>query len=405
MRLFLFFLLLSPAVTVLVAPAPAATVSTLNTYRFQQGVAKTAHGHNSRRELDMTESPSATLERRDEDTCTPTISPDANGYVPPTECNAMYSYYPSFGAAIAFSVLFGILITIHFVQAALHRASFAWVILMSATWEFGGFVTRTLSTRHQQSDSLATVSQILILLAPLWVNAFDYMVLARMIHFFMPERRIGIIKPAHLTNLFVLLDIASFIVQAVGGLMASPTSSAGTIQTGIHIYMVGMGVQEFFILLFLCIAITFHRRIQQLDHAGALPVQKTKWKGMLYALYVSLVFITIRIIYRLVEYSSGTELSNPIVSHEWFMYVFDAVPMCVAIGVWCLVHPGVVLRGADARMPSSPLGRFFRCCCCCGCCRRGRESRKVQKGKESERPRSNEMLMGPLPERGVSANA
>ncbi|KAL4796591.1 RTA1 like protein-domain-containing protein [Aspergillus venezuelensis] len=402
MQLSLFLLLLSPAVAVLAAPAPTATTGTLEIVQPQQRATESIRDHEIKREIGDTIKSTQTLIRRDDETCTPTISPDANGYVPPTECNAMYSYYPSFGAAIAFSVLFGILIIVHSVQAVSHRASFAWVILMSATWEFGGFVTRTLSTRHQQSESLATVSQILILLAPLWVNAFDYMVLARMIHFFMPERRIGFIKPAHLTNLFVLLDIASFIVQAVGGLMASPTSSASMMQTGIHIYMIGMGVQEFFILLFLGIAITFHRRILHLENAGTLPVHKTKWKGMLYALYVSLAFITIRIIYRLVEYSSGTELSNPIVSHEWFMYVFDAVPMCVAIGVWCLVHPGGVLRGADARMPSSPLGRFFRCCCCCGCCRKGRKSKTVEKGEEGERSRSNEILMAPLSGRGSS---
>ncbi|KAL4937752.1 RTA1 like protein-domain-containing protein [Aspergillus oleicola] len=354
--------------------------------------------------MDIKTSSIPTLVRRSDDTCTPTISPDANGYVPPTECNALYSYYPSFGAAVAFSVLFGILIVTHFVQAVSHKAGFAWVILMSATWEFGGYLTRTLSTRHQQSESLATVSQILILLAPLWVNAFDYMVLARMIHFFMPERRIGMIKPSHLTTLFVLLDIGSFIVQAVGGLMASPNSSADTMQTGIHIYMIGMGVQEFFILLFLLIAITFHRRVLHLDNAGALPENKTQWRGMLYALYASLLFITVRIIFRLVEYSSGTELSNSIVSHEWFMYVFDAVPMCVAIGIWCLSHPGVVLKGPDARMPPSPLGRFFRCCCCCGCCRKGRKNKGLQKEEEeeSERPRSNEMLMTPLGGRKAS---
>ncbi|KAL4968155.1 RTA1 domain-containing protein [Aspergillus stella-maris] len=402
MRSSLFLLLLNFAVTVLAAPASTATTGALDAVQLQQRATAPLSSPGIQRAIEDTVESTPTLVRRDDETCTPTISPDANGYVPPTECNAMYSYYPSFGAAIAFSTLFGILVITHFAQAISHKASFAWVILMSAIWEFGGFVTRTLSTRHQQSESLATVSQILILLAPLWVNAFDYMVLARMIHFFMPERRIGIIKPAHLTNLFVLLDIASFIVQAVGGLMASPTSSAETMQTGIHIYMIGMGVQEFFILIFLGIAITFHRRIFHLEKAGALPVHKTQWRGMLYALYVSLVFITIRIIYRLVEYSSGTELSNPIVSHEWFMYVFDAVPMCVAIGVWCLVHPGGVLRGQDARMPTSPLGRFFRCCCCCGCCRRGRKSKNVQKREESQRPRSNEMLMGSLPERGSS---
>ncbi|KAL4924146.1 RTA1 domain-containing protein [Aspergillus undulatus] len=327
-QLLLLALLLSWAITVLSIPAPTTTSTIPDISQIQ---------------------------RRDDD-CKPTIAPDANGYVPPSECNALYSYYPSFGAAVALSTLFGILIITHFVQAVFHKTGFTWVIIMSAIWECVGFVTRTLSTRHQQNEAYATVSQILILLAPLWVNAFDYMVLARMIHFFMPESRISIIKPAHLTTIFVLLDIGSFIVQAVGGLMAGPGVDPTTMKTGIHIYMIGMGVQEFFILCFLLIAIVFHNRILHLEKQGALEVGegKTQWRGLLYALYTSLAFITIRIIYRLVEFSSGTDISNPLVSHEWFMYVFDAVPMLFAIGVWNGWHPGAVLKGPDAKMPPSP---------------------------------------------------
>ncbi|KAL4871669.1 RTA1 like protein-domain-containing protein [Aspergillus spectabilis] len=327
------------------------------------------------------------------DDCIPTTTPDANGYVPPSECNALYSYYPSFGAAIAFSILFGILTITHFGQAAVHRAGFAWVILMSAIWECAGFVTRTLSTRDQQNEGLATACQLLILLSPLWVNAFDYMVLARMIHFFMPERRIGIIKPAHLTAIFVLLDIVSFFIQAVGGLMAGPDVDPDVMMKGIHIYMIGMGVQEFFILLFLFIAITFHRRMLALDRQGALiEKENTKWRGLLYALYTSLLFITIRIIFRLVEFSRGDDISNPVLTHEWFIYVFDAVPMCFAIAVWNVAHPGAVIRGPDAKMPPSPLRRVFcRCCCCCSCCRR-RKNKDGLKTMEGDRPSGEETL-------------
>jgi hypothetical protein len=136
----LFLLLLGSAVGALAVPAPTITEHTQ-------------------------------LQRRD-DNCTPTITPDANGYVPPSECNALYSYYPSFGAAIAFSVLFGILTIAHFAQAAVHRAGFAWVILMSSIWECAGFVTRALSTRDQQDDGLATACQLLILLSPLCMSSF-----------------------------------------------------------------------------------------------------------------------------------------------------------------------------------------------------------------------------------------
>jgi hypothetical protein len=54
-------------------------------------------------------------------TCIQTITPDKNGYVSPGTCHALYDYYPSFTAALAFSVIFGMLTIAHIAQAALFK--------------------------------------------------------------------------------------------------------------------------------------------------------------------------------------------------------------------------------------------------------------------------------------------
>ena len=54
-------------------------------------------------------------------TCSQTITPDANGYVPPGTCGALWNYYPSFGAAIVFAVVFAVLVMVHVWQAVVHR--------------------------------------------------------------------------------------------------------------------------------------------------------------------------------------------------------------------------------------------------------------------------------------------
>jgi hypothetical protein len=51
-------------------------------------------------------------------TCIQTITPDKNGYVPPGTCGALYEYYPSFAAAIVFSIIFGALTIGHIFLAA-----------------------------------------------------------------------------------------------------------------------------------------------------------------------------------------------------------------------------------------------------------------------------------------------
>ena len=134
--------------------------------------------------------------------------------MPEWACNSNYNYYPSFAAALIFAIIFGITTFLHIYQAFAHKKMrLCWVAIMGATWEFASFVTRTLGSKNQQSAALAFVSQLLVLLAPMWVNAFDYMVMGRMIYFFVPEQKIFGIKGVKIAKIFVWLDILSFLTQ------------------------------------------------------------------------------------------------------------------------------------------------------------------------------------------------
>ncbi|KAK2798714.1 hypothetical protein FQN50_008752 [Emmonsiellopsis sp. PD_5] len=322
-----------------------------------------------------------------DENCKETIKPDKNGYVPPGTCNAYYNYYPSFGAAIAASALFGVLLLAHSIQAIVYKAGFCWVMIMGVGWEFGSYVSRVFGTRNQRSVGLITVSQILVLLAPLWVNAFIYMVLGRMIYFFHPRKSIWKIKPANLAALFVTLDIISFLVQLVGGGMAGPGQDSEQMMLGIHIYMGGIGLQQFFIVIFFALAIAFHRDMLKAERTdNVLGFDKARWRGLLYVLYGSLLAISARIIYRLVEFANGDKPSNPIPYTEAYMYVLDCMPMLISILLWNIVHPGAILRGPEAKLPQSWLSRKLSACCCC-CCGSRRKEKKM-KGQEIDAFRS-----------------
>jgi hypothetical protein len=196
------------------------------------------------------------------------------------------------------------------------------------------------------------------------VNAFDYMVLARMIWFFIPAKSLWGIKPAMLAIVFVTLDITSFVIQLVGGGMAGPGQSQEKVMNGIHIYMGGIGLQEAFIVIFFGLTIAFHLEMLKIERTGLLnSTPKAKWRWMVFALYASLTFITIRIIFRLAEFSNGNDMSNPLPYHEVYAYVFDALPIFFAILVWNIVHPGRIFKGPGSVMPSGQL-RNMLCCCC-----------------------------------------
>jgi hypothetical protein len=162
---------------------------------------------------------------------------------------------------------------------------------MGAAWETGAFITGALGAHNQQSIAFATVHVILFLLAPLWINAFVYMTFSRMVYFFIPEKKM-VLKATSMAKYFVTFDIFAFIVQAVGGTMASPGSGPNVIQTGINVYMAGIGVQEFFILCFLALMVMFHKRAIQLENTGELR-RDIPWRPLLYALYGTLLAITV----------------------------------------------------------------------------------------------------------------
>lgn len=200
------------------------------------------------------------------------------------------------------------------------------------------------------------------------VNAFAYMVFARTVYFYSPNRKVWFFSPSSLALIFVTLDIISFVIQLVGGGMAGPGASAESQKKGLSIYMGGIGMQEGFIVLFLGLVIKFHRDQLQANRVGRLTADKVGgWKWLVWALYGCLLAITIRIIYRLAEFSAGLGTSNPLPSNEPVLYVLESTPMWLAILVWNIVHPGQFLRGEDAKMPPSWLSRHL-----CSCCRKRR---------------------------------
>ncbi|PMD41357.1 RTA1 domain-containing protein, partial [Hyaloscypha variabilis F] len=249
-------------------------------------------------------------------------------------------FCPSIPGAIAGLALFSIITLAHFVQAFMYRKRFCWVICMATSWEIASFVFRVLGARDPRNELYNTGSQILVILAPLWVNAFAYMVMGRMVYYWLPSKSVWNIKARKLTKIFVWFDVFTFLVQLGGGGMLS-SDDASSVSLGMKIYMAGIGIQQACLLLFVILIIRFHRDVRKVGLA-----RPTSWKPQLYTLYVVLTLISIRIIFRLVEFSSGIEGYIP--SHEGFFYALEATPMILATGAFAIIHPGRSLTGPES---------------------------------------------------------
>ncbi|KAK7960612.1 hypothetical protein PG996_011257 [Apiospora saccharicola] len=278
--------------------------------------------------------------------------PGPNGHVPIDACNSYYNFDPRFEPAVAVAILFGIFTLIHLVLGIAYRKKFSWVLIMGATWETVSFAIHALGSKDQQNIAYASSAQILFLLAPLWINAFVYMTFTRAAWYYHypPEaqRRLLGVPITAITKIFVWADVLAFIIQGVGGSMASPGSGGDIVQKGLKVYLVGMGIQQFFIVVFLMFMIHFHLR----QRKGYGYVDKgSDWRPLIYALYATLACITIRIIYRIAEFAGGITPSNPIPFHEEYSYALDVFPMMLALLILAIWHPGRFLKGRDSEIP------------------------------------------------------
>ena len=128
-------------------------------------------------------------------------------YIALTDPNNQWSYCPSVAAALLFAALFLILTVVHMFQAIRHRQLFCLVIITGALWETAAFIFRILSARHPTHKGSYDASYLLILLAPVCINAFDYMIVSRIVRCFLPRSAVFGMKGTVMGKVFVCCDL------------------------------------------------------------------------------------------------------------------------------------------------------------------------------------------------------
>lgn len=120
--------------------------------------------------------------------------------------------------------------------------------------------------------------------------------------------------------------------------MSTSTTNAST---GKNIILAGLYLQLGFFSLFLLTGMTFHWR---LAHSPTTPSLQNNWTKYMYALYGAGALILARSVYRVFEFEGGQD--GTIQTNEWYLYVFDTVPMFVVMGIFNAVHPGQIIGRA-----------------------------------------------------------
>ncbi|KAG0649848.1 rta1 [Hyphodiscus hymeniophilus] len=285
-----------------------------------------------------------------------------------------YRYDPSLPAAIVLSVLFSLAFVGTTVQWLRYR-SWVWIIMVLVTaMEAGGYIVRCLSTQNIRDKNIYVVQYCLIVLAPVFMAAVCYVLFGRIVFHVVPREarttKLLWIPPRFVTPLFVASDILALLLQLVGAVKVTtvdPTDADAKSKAskGKKIAQIGVALQLAFFGLFTIMAFRFNFISKRFDSEfdarvtnenekyvtidGGERKLKKNWRALLRVTNFACGCILVRSIYRMIDFSLGrtgyTEL------HEWCIYVFDALPIFLAVALYIWWHPGKYLPYLGIRLP------------------------------------------------------
>ncbi|OBT58127.1 hypothetical protein VE04_01650 [Pseudogymnoascus sp. 24MN13] len=253
----------------------------------------------------------------------------------------LYHYSPSKAAAIVMIVLFAISTLFHTYQLFRKRTWYFIPFVIGGIFETIGYVGRALSANETPNWSLVpyVMQSLLILLAPTLFAASIYMVLGRIIRLVDGENH-SLIRVSRLTKIFVGGDVLSFLAQSGGAGILSNAKTTSSVNLGQNVITAGLGIQVLFFGLFVVVAMVFHLRIQKSpttrSSSATIP-----WERHLIVLYTACLLILVRSVFRIIEYVMGQD--GVLLSHEIYVYIFDATLMFLAMIVFNVCHPGAII--------------------------------------------------------------
>ncbi|KAF2690796.1 RTA1-domain-containing protein [Lentithecium fluviatile CBS 122367] len=254
---------------------------------------------------------------------------------------SIWLYSPSTALAIVVAIIFLVpTLALTWQTVIKYRSWFFLCVLIGSALEVGGYICRAVSANRVTEIPPYAISSSLIVIAPVFIAAGNYLLLGRLIRAVLSSKhhRIFLIPAHRITRIFVACDILTFFIQCSGTSIASSDSWEGEMATvGTNVLIGGLALQAGTLSWFLSIVARFWWATEQ----GVKEDAPKGWGKVWKAICVSTGLSLVRSIYRVIEFALGIE-GYPF-QHEWMFYVFEALPMVPAIAIFCFIHPAKYL--------------------------------------------------------------
>ncbi|KAL5351054.1 hypothetical protein ACLOAV_004628 [Pseudogymnoascus australis] len=230
-------------------------------------------------------------------------------------------------APIVFTTFFTISGALHFYQSSYHKSwRITWIYSYSSLLFIAGYAL------HLHRLACTTLCR-----PPLY-ELGNYLVLSRCLHY-MPH--LSPLHPHRTLTLFLGLSVGVEVLTTIGAVQNITSKTQAKQDLG------KLAVMS----LLLAVAGTYHRRASRVGiltkHSNTADI-----KNVLITLYGSCGLITVRTIYRTIEYFDAAALRppytageaiSPLIRYEWLFWVFEGMLMIINSVLLSWRHPGKLL--------------------------------------------------------------
>ncbi|KAH8701568.1 putative RTA1 domain protein [Talaromyces proteolyticus] len=273
------------------------------------------------------------------------------------EISNYYLYEPSHAAPAVFSALIGISLILHLYQNFRYKF---WRVTFFMVWGglvfLIGWIARTVSSYHTGNLNLYIVQTIFIYAGPPIYSAAAYNIVGRLMNYLPMHTPLN---PNRVLILFVYLGALVEGLTAAGGAKISAANGRfDVMESGGTLMSVALLLQAVVETILVSMVGLIHYRCAN----GGAPVPPNV-RRLCITLYGTSTLVIVRCICRAVESftlykaiakceggSCSSAIRNDFVlTHEWYIFVFEAVPM-VLFTFWLnLLHPAQCLPRVKTR--------------------------------------------------------
>ncbi|KAF8192122.1 RTA1-like protein [Pholiota molesta] len=289
-------------------------------------------------------------------------SPDAS-----QDPTAMYGYIPSEAVAIVFVALFSLSTLVHVGQAIRYRLWFLFfTVILCGSIEILGWAGRLWSSISPLNSIPFQIEITATIIAPTPLLAANFVIFGRIIQAL--GQKYSRLRPRLYTIIFTSCDVASLVVQGLGGGVASGANTLAGANKGANIMLGGIVLQLIIIIIFSACAIEYFMRynkdaLTKHEQNGAGSESSStegdahrgeltpRLRTMAYGLTFSTLVLFIRGVYRIIELAGGW--NGRVIHTQVYFNVLDGMMVVLAIYTINVVHPGRYLPPRKAAPASS----------------------------------------------------